>query len=98
MKIVGGQMIGWTGNQTSKPAPEVLEDVLTAPDPEDMLVEFRVNYRENNGSNKINKIKAWHWSISGHVEVETLIYPFWTMSLTKDSNIFENISNNFHAN
>ena len=76
MKIVGGQMIGWTGNQTSKPAHEVLEDVLTAPNPEDMLVEFRVNYRENNGSNKINKIKAWHWSISGHVEVERVIYPF----------------------
>ena len=70
-------MIGWTGNQTSKPAPEVLEDVLTAPHPEDMLVEFRVNYKENNGSNKINKIKAWQWSKSSHVEG---YLSFWTVS------------------
>ena len=69
-------MIGWTGNQTSKSADDVLEDVLTDPHPEDMLVEFRVNFKENDGSNKTNRIRSWQWSELGKVEFERVIYPF----------------------
>ena len=74
--VVGVGNIGWTGNQTLKPANEVLEDVLTVPHPEDFLLDFKIKYKHNIGSNKTIELKSWSWSNSGSVEYERVIYPF----------------------
>ena len=74
--VVGVGKIGWIGNQTSKSAKEVLDDVLTVPHPEDVLVDFKIKYKHNIGSNKTSKLKSWSWSNSGSVEYERVIYPF----------------------
>ena len=70
----GIQFIGWTGNKTTISEEDVLADVLTVPHPEDLLIEFSVNYK--NESRSSNVLSRWSWSNSGRVELERVIYPF----------------------